>query len=313
MNINLVYVSAAFLLVLCGVFPVQASSLDSQAVPNEKMVPAAATPGTQAAPKSAPVRSVLEHFSTYSGPRTPAALTELFSKPVAANIRQEPEVVLSDGATAVRFFVRVGSPDIKVPNLALIGAKLLSYERTADDEWLIEALPEVGALKASLIMKTGAASREIPISVAPPLPAETDLSEEGFNTFLGGSSSLKPLQDLNEDGRRDYVDDYIFTANYLNRKLFESLVQSIGQQIKTDDPGAAQAAAPESATPESRDASPVQGQADVPQAQAPTSTQDSTGRAPTAYQKNQAIRNQRLLEMRKQRETVPATSTPPAQ
>ena len=312
MNINPVYAAAAFLLVLCGVFPVQAASPDGQAAPNEKEVTAAATPGTQAAPKSAPATSVLERFRTYSGPRTPTALTALFSAPVAANIRQQPEVVLSDGATAARISVRVGSPDVKALNIALNGAKLLSYERTADDEWQIEALPEIGALKASLIMMTDAVSMEIPITVAPPLPEETDLSEKGFIAFLGGSdSSLKPLQDLNDDGRRDYMDDYIYTANYLDSKLSESLAQGIGQTADTDAPGAAQAAAPEPAAAESKDARPVQGQAALPQA--PISAQDSAGQAPTAYQKNQAIRNQRLLEMRKQRETVPAAPAPSAQ
>jgi len=311
MNISLVYASAAFLSVLCGVFPIQAASLDGQAVPNEKEVAPAASPGTQSAPKPAPAPSVLERFRTYGGPRTPTALTALFSSPVAANIRQQPEVVLSDGATAARISVHVDSPDVKALKIALNGAKLLSYERTADNEWLIETLPDMGALKTSLIIATGAASLEIPITVAPPLPAETDLSEEGFIAFLGGSSSLKPLQDLNDDGRRDYMDDYIFTANYLNRKFIESLAQSIGQAVNTDDSGAAQTTIPEPAVAESKDVSPVQGLVAVPQA--PTSTQDSAAQAPTAYQKNQAIRNQRLLEMRKQRETVPAESTPSAQ
>jgi hypothetical protein len=239
-------------------------------------------------------------------------LTELFSAPVAAIIRQQPEVVLSDGATAVRISVRVDFPDAKAPNIALNGAKLLSFERTADDEWQIEALPEMGALKASLVMVTDAASLEIPITVAPPLPAETDLSENGFIVFLGGSnSSLKPLQDLNNDGRRDYMDDYIFTANYLNRKLIESLAQKFSQLAETNDPGAVQDTTTEPAAAESSDANPVQGQAAVPPA--PTGTQDSAVGAPTAYQKNQALRNQRLLEMRKQIEAVPSASTPPAQ
>jgi hypothetical protein len=312
MNNNLLYASAAFLLVLCGVFPVQASSQDGQAVPNEKKVTTAATPGTPSAPRSAPAPSVLDRFSTYRGPRTPTSLTELFSVPPAANISQQPEVVLSDGATAVRISVHVGSPDAKALNIAINGAKLLSFERTADDEWQIEALPEMGTLKASLAMVTDTSLLEIPIIVAPPLPAETDLSENGFIAFLGGSnSSLKPLQDLNNDGRRDYMDDYIFTANYLNRKLIESLAQKFGQLAETNDPGAVQDATTETAAAESSDASPAQGQAAVPQA--PTGTQDSAVGVPTAYQKNQAVRNQQLLKMRKQMEAVPAASAPPTQ
>ena len=42
------------------------------------------------------------------------------------------------------------------------------------------------------------------------------LSEADFNLFLRGAGKAKaPLYDLNGDARRDYIDDYIFTANYI--------------------------------------------------------------------------------------------------
>jgi hypothetical protein len=60
------------------------------------------------------------------------------------------------------------------------------------------------------------------LTVVPPLPANLKignggkLTEADFNQFLKERGTDKaPRFDLNGDGKRDYVDDYIFTANYL--------------------------------------------------------------------------------------------------
>jgi hypothetical protein len=42
------------------------------------------------------------------------------------------------------------------------------------------------------------------------------MTEEDFNRYLKERETAKsPQFDLNIDGKRDYLDDYIFTANYL--------------------------------------------------------------------------------------------------
>jgi hypothetical protein len=42
------------------------------------------------------------------------------------------------------------------------------------------------------------------------------VTEEDFKLFLKDRGTLKsPKYDLNGDGKRDYLDDYIFTANYI--------------------------------------------------------------------------------------------------
>lgn len=163
--------------------------------------------------------SVLERFRTYAGPRTPASLSALFSTPPSAKQRQQPEVVLSNGATTVTIEVSLAAPSGSAPNVAFNGARMLSYERSPKGDLQIVALPDAGALKAELIVLTDLTTLEIPLVVAPPLPAETDLSEKGFISFLGGKvPAAQPLLDLNGDGRRDYVDDFIFAANYLVRQ-----------------------------------------------------------------------------------------------
>ena len=163
--------------------------------------------------------SILERFRTYSGKRTPTALSDLFTAPVSSRIRQQPEIALSSGAVSVSITLMLSTQESSAPNFAINGAQLLSQRQNQKGEWLIEALLETGTWKADLIVLNNSTTLEFPLVVAPPLPAETDLTEKGFIAFLGGREpAAEPLRDLNDDGRRDYLDEYIFTANYLVRK-----------------------------------------------------------------------------------------------
>lgn len=63
---------------------------------------------------------------------------------------------------------------------------------------------------------------EIPLTVAPAIPAESKIGKKGklteadFILFLKERGTEKaPRFDLNGDGKRDYLDDYIFTANFI--------------------------------------------------------------------------------------------------
>ena len=65
----------------------------------------------------------------------------------------------------------------------------------------------------------GAEEFEYPLTVAPPAKTALTLDESGWNRFLKevGTSSA-PQHDLNNDGLRDYVDEFIFVANHIARK-----------------------------------------------------------------------------------------------
>ena len=206
------------------------------AVPAIPAVPAASAAKTET-PAATPI-SVLERFRTYSGPRTPAALSALFSAPVWAGVRQQPEVVLSNGAIPVNIAATIPATDNTAPNFAFTAARMVSSAQVKRDQWLIVALPETGVMKAGMIVLSNGVTREIPLTVAPTLPAGTDLSEKGFIAFLGGATAAaKPLRDLNGDGSRDYIDDYIFTANYLANKLSPVAERSIdAEESRTDQP-----------------------------------------------------------------------------
>lgn len=153
---------------------------------------------------------VVERFRTYQGEKSPAILAALFKKEVAPAIRQEPPVALSDGKTNVTIIAALSSRDGKSPNFALNGAKLVSLKKDEEsDKWIIEALPLEKALKVSLTILNGHEVIEYPLTVAPAL-SDIASSEAGFSSFLKNKTT-----DLNGDGKHDYIDDFIYTANYL--------------------------------------------------------------------------------------------------
>jgi len=124
-------------------------------------------------------------------------------------------VVLSDGTTHVRITATLTSSAEQAPNFALNGARLVSL--TKDDQagtWTVEALPLTNATKAGLTILNGSEVIEFPLTVAPPVKVAAS-SEADFAAFLKNSGKTA---DLNNDGVRDYLDDYIYTANYLARK-----------------------------------------------------------------------------------------------
>jgi len=160
--------------------------------------------------------SVLERFRSHTGLRTEEALTALFLPSGDARVRQLPLISLSDGRTAVNITARIVPTAGRAVNFSLEGAVLLSVRSIKSDEWHIKALPDKGAVSMTLLVMNGTETSRYPLVAAPPLPAGTDLSRQGFLLFLEKSGDRgKKSTDLNGDDRNDYLDDYIFTANFL--------------------------------------------------------------------------------------------------
>jgi len=168
-------------------------------------------------------KSVLERFLEYQGERTIKTLTGLFEENDTMNgIRQEPAVALSDGNEIVKMvfsFPRAGQSS---PDYALQGASLVSFKKDAHEAgtWVIEAKPDKGVYSAKIILSHDDVAREYPLTLAPQIDIDLDKSgkatEKDFNLFLKKRGTAKaPAFDLNGDGKRDAIDDYIFTANYL--------------------------------------------------------------------------------------------------
>jgi hypothetical protein len=160
---------------------------------------------------------ILERFRTYRGERTPAALMALFNNESMIGARQEPPVVLSDGRSTVRF-VFVSSPGARTTSdIAVMGAKLLSLKRDPDNTntWIVVLLPDRGAYQASVTVPLGELKMIYPITIAPKVDIRPGrgraVTTADFDRYLKERG-----KDLNQDGKRDDTDDFIFTANYLS-------------------------------------------------------------------------------------------------
>ena len=213
--------------------PVAAAAVPATAPVVPAAAPAVPAVAVKKAESPAAPVSVLERFRTYTGPRTPAAMSALFSAPVMAGITQQPEIVLSSGAVKLNITTKISTQANQAPNFATNGASLMSSELIGKDEWLFQILPEAGVIKAELFVLANGVALEIPLTIAPPLPDNIDLTDKGFDAFLlGRGPGAQPLLDLNGDGRLNYQDDYIYTANYLSNK--RSPV--IPSQVVTENP-----------------------------------------------------------------------------
>jgi len=188
--------------------------------PSEPPLEAAPKP---APPKIAPVTmtalpGALENFSNFKGEKTPANCIALLAGQKSALIRQEPAFALSDGTTVLKITAELNNVGNKSPNFALQGAKLVALSAdSAAATWTITALPQAGVSQASLTVLTDREIIEFPLTVAPPVTAVTT-AEADFAAFLKDSGTTPPKHDLNGDARHDYLDDFIYSVNYLSRK-----------------------------------------------------------------------------------------------
>jgi hypothetical protein len=170
-------------------------------------------------------QSVLERFRTFTGPRTVQSLVALFDSSDMKGVRQEPPVALSDGVAVVTIYISQPPGEKEAPNFAFRNAKYRSLKMAGENSWAVEVLPETGGTSAAVKMLHQGVLTEVPLTIAPPLPADVKigtggaLSEADFNVFLKERGTTKsPRFDLNGDGKRDYLDEYIFTANYLVKR-----------------------------------------------------------------------------------------------
>lgn len=162
------------------------------------------------------VTSVLDRFREYRGERTVKALMALFERNEGADgFRQEPGVVLSDGKATAKIIFTAKAPGGVTPDFALNSVHLISLKRADErpEAWVAEVKPEKGVYSASFIVSQNGELRELPLTLAPKISPDPKtpgtVTEKAFRRYLRGKG-----RDLNRDGKRDYIDDYIYTANY---------------------------------------------------------------------------------------------------
>lgn len=166
-------------------------------------------------------KGVLERFKLHNGKKDLATMVTLFAKNIVQTVHQEPAILLSDGQNKTTLTVNIPVKTSSSPNFAVNGGKLISFKQDTHNtgSWIIEVLPESGSIKTTLSIIAGAEDFEFPLTVAPPIKTALTLDDTGWNKFVKEVGTTKtPLHDLNNDGVRDYVDEFIFVANYLAKK-----------------------------------------------------------------------------------------------
>ena len=159
--------------------------------------------------------SVLERFKEFKGEKTPEALMALFGTQ-DRQAKQDPPIVLSDGKTTVKIVVELNSGG-ENNNLVLDGVSLVSLKNKEKNLWIAELLPDTRTFEATVSIPGKGQLYIMPLTVASPMDVNASrLTEADFKLYLKEKGTIKtPRFDLNGDGVRNYIDDYIFTANYL--------------------------------------------------------------------------------------------------
>jgi hypothetical protein len=190
----------------------------------EQIAPAA-KPVAEVKPEETPqyvvYKGISDRFKQYSGSKKLSDVAALFDKNVAQSISQNPKIVISNGTNNAILTIDIPSRISASPNFAVNGGTLVSFKQDKQQKgrWLVEVLPETGSVKVSVTIIVGAEQFEYPLTIAPPIKTALTLDEKGWNIFIKETgTAIAPLHDLNNDGVRDYLDEYILAANILTAK-----------------------------------------------------------------------------------------------
>lgn len=200
---------------------------------------AATAEGKQAAAASVAYKSVLQMFKESKGERVAVSMMALFAKAAYPDFKQEPPIVISDGINPVKITLRLKPSGNESPKFILQGANVKQLRGEGEEyDWIVEAVPKKGVSEARLIAIDGQRTLEFPLVVAPPvktaLSGGAKTGEADFGKYLEKGAKY----DLNKDEKIDYLDDYIFTANYIvtmkidPAKLVEKGVKEPGKEEK---------------------------------------------------------------------------------
>lgn len=172
-------------------------------------------------PQYVAYKGILDRFKQYKGSKLLSSIVTIFDRKVAQSINQEPAILVSDNQSKATLTIDLPAGINSSPNFAVNGGKLVSFkqDKQIKRRWIVEVLPDGGSLKVTVTIIAGTEDFEYPLTVVPPVKTALTLDEKGWSRFLKEVGTTKaPLHDLNSDGMRNYVDEFIFVANYLASK-----------------------------------------------------------------------------------------------
>lgn len=167
------------------------------------------------------IQGVSERFRTHKEARALKHFAAYFDGAMfkGAGVIQTPALAVSDGKTVVKVSIELAA-DSDAPSFSLKGANQKGVRHVSEKRWELEALPQKGKSDVRLSVLVQGKRIEIPLTVVPPLDQQGNalltLSDAKLETMLANPlKNGKPLYDLNQDGKQDYLDDYILTAYWL--------------------------------------------------------------------------------------------------
>ncbi len=195
---------------------------ETAAVKTTEQTQPAGKPAAETKPEETPqyvaYKGILDRFKQYNGSKTLASMAALFDKKVAQSVSQKPAIQLSNGKDSVTLTVDIPARISSSPNFAVNGGTLVTFkqDKQVKGRWTVEVLPEADAVKVTVTLITGSDEFEYPLTVVAPAKTDLTLDARGWDRFITEvGTEAAPLHDLNSDGVRDYIDEFIFVANYL--------------------------------------------------------------------------------------------------
>lgn len=217
----------------------QPEMLDQTDIANDLASDSIKPPSVEVAPVEQTIihKSVLDRFMEFSGKRNFESAKGVFSEPVSADCIQSPLVVLADGKSPITVLLTPTTSTEQISNFVVTSVQLVSFNENPNlvNSWFANLLPTKGSVSGSFAYKQGRDTVVCPLTIAPGVNIDFDksgsITEVDVRLYFNTKKSKKTLRfDLNQDGKQDYLDDYIFVANYLvatNSKRISAAKKSI--------------------------------------------------------------------------------------
>jgi len=111
---------------------------------------------------------LFERFCKINGKRSDDALAGLLSGK-DDDFVQEPPLLLSDGTTVAKLTFRALGQSKHAPQFFISGGRCVHLKAAENGVWILEIMPETGALIASVTLLSGREAIEYPLAVVPSL------------------------------------------------------------------------------------------------------------------------------------------------
>ncbi|KIH76493.1 hypothetical protein SAMN05660860_01597 [Geoalkalibacter ferrihydriticus] len=176
-------------------------------------------PSSMPAPPAAEMLSFpspLECLAQADANKSLDARLDLVRKPVGDRVQQQPAVAVADGETSLylHFPTLDGSES---PNLVLSDLRMQRLSKE-EGRWVLEAVPHNDIWEAKVFVIGQGKMWQVPVVVTPLRDIDFDgngrIDAADYRLFRQGDP-FDAQFDLNGDGVRDVIDEFIFLANYL--------------------------------------------------------------------------------------------------